>query len=125
MTATAQKPWKGMGMEGSVARWYEKTTRKDMGEFCKLAGRLQAYLPYGGDVLEVAPGPGFVSIEIARDNRYRVTGLDISRTFVGIAARNAEEAGVRADFRQGNASGMPFADNSFDLVLCRSAFKNF
>jgi ubiquinone/menaquinone biosynthesis C-methylase UbiE len=55
----------------------------------------------------------------------RVTGLDISRTFVELARKNAAEAGVRAEFQLGNASQMPFADRSFDLIVCRAAFKNF
>jgi ubiquinone/menaquinone biosynthesis C-methylase UbiE len=114
-----------MGMEGSVARWYEKTTGRDLGEFRKAGERLKAVLPEGGDVLEVAPGPGFLAIELARDPRYRVTGLDISRTFVDIARKNAAEAGVAVDVRHGNASEMPFAENSFDLLVCRAAFKNF
>jgi ubiquinone/menaquinone biosynthesis C-methylase UbiE len=129
MTAATQKAhkgaYKGMGMEGSIARWYEKTTRKDMREFRRLADEWKAHLPEGGDVLEVAPGPGFLAIEIARDRRFRVTGLDISKTFVQLAAKNAAEAGVPAQFRQGNAAAMPFADHSFDLLLCRAAFKNF
>ncbi len=114
-----------MGMEGSMARWYEKTTGKDLGEFRKLAERLKAVLPDGGDVLEVAPGPGFLAVELARDARFRVTGLDVSRTFVEIARKNAAEAGVLVEFRLGNASDMPFAENSFDLLVCRAAFKNF
>lgn len=114
-----------MGMEGSMARWYEKTTGKDLGEFRKLAERLKAVLPDGGDVLEVAPGPGFLAVELARDARFRVTGLDVSRTFVEIARKNAAEAGVLVEFRLGNASEMPFAENSFDLLVCRAAFKNF
>jgi len=125
MTVAAQKAYRGMGMEGSVARWYDKTTRKDFREFRKLAERLRAVLPDGGDVLEVAPGPGFLAIELARDGKYRVTGLDISKTFVELAGKNAAEEGVRVDFRQGNASEMPFAANSFDLLVCRAAFKNF
>lgn len=32
---------------------------------------------------------------------------------------------VEVNFRQGNASAMPFADNTFDLIFCRAAFKNF
>ena len=32
---------------------------------------------------------------------------------------------MRAEFREGNASAMPFADGSFDLLVCRAAFKNF
>jgi len=125
MTATAGKGYKGMGMEGSVARWYEKNTRKSLDEFRREAERLKAFLPDGGDMLEVAPGPGFLAIEMARDSRIRVTGLDISRTFVELARKNAVEESVRADFQLGNASEMPFADNSFDLLVCRAAFKNF
>src|SRR5580692_5879441 len=125
MTATSEKGYKGMGMEGSVARWYEKNTRKSMDEFRKEAERLKAFLPDGGDVLEVAPGPGFLAIELARDRRFRVTGLDISKTFVELARQNAMEAGVAVDFQQGNASEMPFAADSFDLLICRAAFKNF
>jgi ubiquinone/menaquinone biosynthesis C-methylase UbiE len=125
MTTTAEKGYKGLGMEGSIARWYEKNTRNSMDEFRKEAERLKAFLPEGGDVLEVAPGPGFLAIELARDSRIRVTGLDISRTFVELAQKNAADAGVRADFQLGNASQMPFADKSFDLLVCRAAFKNF
>jgi ubiquinone/menaquinone biosynthesis C-methylase UbiE len=125
MTATTQKAYKGMGMEGSVARWYERNTRKDYQEFRRLAERLGALLPDGGDVLEVAPGPGFLATEMARSGKFRVTGLDISKTFVALARKNAAEAGVRAEFREGNASDMPFAANSFDLLVCRAAFKNF
>jgi len=125
MTATAEKAYKGMGMEGPVARWYEKNTRKDLAEFRKVASRLESLVPDGGDVLEVAPGPGFLAIEMARSGKLRVTGLDISKTFVELARKNAAQAGVRVEFRSGNASEMPFGENSFDLLVCRAAFKNF
>ncbi len=125
MTAVAQKGHRGPGLEGSVARWDEKNTRKDMTEFRRLAKRLSALLPEGGEVLEVAPGPGFLAIELARGGKLRVTGLDISRTFVEIARKNAAEAGERPEFHLGNASDMPFKDNSFDLLVSRAAFKNF
>ena len=114
-----------MGMEGSVARWYEKTTRKDMHQYQELAIRLEANLPAGSDVLEVAPGPGFLSIELARSGKLQVHALEISRTMVELAGRNATDAQVKIDIQQGNASAMPFADNSFDLLVCRAAFKNF
>jgi ubiquinone/menaquinone biosynthesis C-methylase UbiE len=61
MTA-AVKAYKGMGMEGSIARWYDRTTRKGMDEFRQLAARIAAIVPPGGSVLEVAPGPGFLSM---------------------------------------------------------------
>ena len=40
--ATAVKAYKGMGMEGSIARWYDRTTRKDMPEIRQLAARIAA-----------------------------------------------------------------------------------
>jgi ubiquinone/menaquinone biosynthesis C-methylase UbiE len=119
-----EKAFKGRSMEGSVARWYDKTTRRSMPEYERLADRFEEMLPNGVDILEVAPGPGFLSIGLAKRGR-RVTGLDISRTFVAIARKNAEEASVEVDFQQGNASQMPFADSSFDFLVCRAAFKNF
>lgn len=120
-----EKAYKGMGMEGGIARWYAKNSLHDMDEFRKLAVRLSEELPAGGRILEVAPGPGYLAVELARQPRYQVKGLDISKTFVEIARRNAERAKVPVDFRRGNVSDMPFAANSFDLVVCRAAFKNF
>jgi len=112
-------------MEGMVAKWYTTNTGKTLDEFAKLARRVADQLPQGSTVLEVAPGPGYFCIELAKLGPYAITGLDISHTFVDIASKKAAEAGVRVDFRQGNASSMPFADDTFDFLLCRAAFKNF
>jgi ubiquinone/menaquinone biosynthesis C-methylase UbiE len=76
-------------------------------------------------VLEVAPGPGYLAIEMARLGRVQVTGLDISHTFVQIAREKARQEGVAADFHQGDAAAMPFASDSFDLIVTQAAFKNF
>lgn len=121
----SRKAFKGMGMEGLTAKWYASLTRKAMAEFESLARRVAAELPAQARVLEVAPGPGYFAIELAKLGDYRITGLDISRSFVDIASENAATAGVSVDFRQGNASAMPFSHHSFDFVLCRAAFKNF
>ena len=125
MQTKLDKGYKGMGMEGRVAAWYARNTARDAADFAALAARVTAGLPAASRILEVAPGPGYLAVEIARRGAYRLTGLDVSHTFVEIANRNAREAGVDIDFRQGNASAMPFADNTFDLILCRAAFKNF
>lgn len=119
------KAYKGMGMEGTIARWYAKTTRKDLTEFKALARRMAEELPPDARVLEVAPGPGYFSIELAKLGKHHITGLDISKTFVEIARKNAQVEGVQVDFQQGNASQMPFDDKTFDLIVCRAAFKNF
>jgi ubiquinone/menaquinone biosynthesis C-methylase UbiE len=126
-TMTRQKGYKGLGMEGFIARWYTKTrgSASQIAAWRAQATEMTRDLPDGADILEVAPGPGYFAIELARLGRFHVTGLDISHTFVAIARENAEREGVRADFRQGDASRMPFADASFDLVVCQAAFKNF
>jgi ubiquinone/menaquinone biosynthesis C-methylase UbiE len=120
-----EKAYKGVGMEGFTAWWYASLTHKSMDEFRALARRVAEELPSGSRVLEVAPGPGYFAIELAKLGGYPVTGLDISHTFVRIARRNAAEAGVEIDFREGNAAAMPFDGKSFDFLLCRAAFKNF
>ncbi|HEY2584237.1 MAG TPA: class I SAM-dependent methyltransferase [Tepidisphaeraceae bacterium] len=119
-----EKAYKGMGMNGWVARWYARTRSNDMADFVQQAGAVAQRLTRGS-VLEVAPGPGFFAIELTKLGDYQVTGLDISPTFVQIATANARKAGVNVEFREGNASAMPFADESFDFVYCSAAFKNF
>jgi ubiquinone/menaquinone biosynthesis C-methylase UbiE len=79
----------------------------------------------GGSVLEVAAGPGYFCTELAKLGNFKIIGLDISNDLVEIARRNAREAGIEVDFQRGNASGMQFPDQAFDLVFCSWAIKNF
>jgi ubiquinone/menaquinone biosynthesis C-methylase UbiE len=123
MSATL-KAYKGMGMEGSTARWYDRTTRKDMPEIKALAQRIASVLSPAAKVLEVAPGPGFLTIELAKRG-FDVRAVDISKTFVEIAKRNAAAEGVQARFDLGNAAALPIEDAGVDFVVCRAAFKNF
>jgi ubiquinone/menaquinone biosynthesis C-methylase UbiE len=125
MSMVSVKAQKGIGMEGPLARWYAGLTRKSLAEFQALARRVAGQIARGSHVLEVAPGPGYFAVELARLGDYHVTGLDISQTFVEIARRNALEAQVEVDFQQGNAAQMPFESDAFDFLLCRAAFKNF
>src|ERR1700681_3959785 len=114
-------------MEGMVARWYAglRGSERQIEVYRNQASQLTEGLPAGAKVLEVAPGPGYLAIEMARLGHAHVTGLDISRTFVQIATDNARRAGVSVDFRQGDAALMPFEAESFDLIVCQAAFKNF
>jgi ubiquinone/menaquinone biosynthesis C-methylase UbiE len=118
------KAYKGMGMKGRVARWYGRTTRKDMPEIKALAERIGALIPPAGIILEVAPGPGFLSIELAKRG-FCVRAADISDTFVQMARENAKAARVAVQFEHGNAAALLAEDASVDVVVCRAAFKNF
>lgn len=121
--ATTQKAYRGPAMEGMVAEWYARITRRDRG-YAQIADALAARLPAGARVLEVAPGPGYLAIELARRG-LRVSAVDISASFVQITEDNAHAARVAVDVRHGNASQLPFPDAAFDAVVCRAAFKNF
>jgi ubiquinone/menaquinone biosynthesis C-methylase UbiE len=124
-TAQPKKAYRGMAMEGMIARWYTRNTGRSLEQFRKEAQAIARQLAPGSDVLELAPGPGFLAIELARLGPYHIVGLDISKSFVRIATENASKAGVQVTFREGNASAMPFEADSFDFVCCRAAFKNF
>ncbi len=76
-------------------------------------------------VLEVAPGPGFLSVALAKLGSYEVTGVDISESFVRMASEYAQREGVRVQFIHGSASDLPLPAGAFDLIVCRAAFKNF
>jgi ubiquinone/menaquinone biosynthesis C-methylase UbiE len=125
VTARKSKPYKGIAMEGILATWYAKNTAKSLKEFSGLAKRIAAQLQPGDRVLEIAPGPGYLAIELARLGSYRIVGIDISYSFVRIATENAARAGVEVTFQQGDAAALPFVADSMDFIVCRAAFKNF
>jgi ubiquinone/menaquinone biosynthesis C-methylase UbiE len=122
-----KKRFKMPEMEGATARWYAELRRSgtQIETYRQQAAQLVEGLPDGADVLEVAPGPGYHAIEMARLGRFHVTGVDISHTFVEIATENARRAGVSVEFRHGDAERLPFDAESFDLIVCQAAFKNF
>jgi ubiquinone/menaquinone biosynthesis C-methylase UbiE len=114
-------------MEGGIARWYANLRRseKQLELYRHQAAELTAGLGDGAEVLEIAPGPGYLAIEMARTGRVRVTGLDASTTFVELASTAARQAGVDVEFRVGDAADMPFGADTFDLTVSQAAFKNF
>ena len=125
MATARPKAHKGVGMEGFIAAWYARQTAKDLDEFKGIARRIAAHIGPGARVLEIAPGPGYLAIELVRLTGCRLVGVDISHTFVRIAGENARKAGLRIDFEQGDAADLPFPAEQFDFIVCRAAFKNF
>ena len=120
-----EKGYRGLPMEWFLARWYARNTARNMADYRKAAEVVAGQVAAGASVLEVAPGPGYLAIELAKLGPYRVAGLDISKSFVQMATANAMGAGVAVTFHHGDAARMPFDPESFDFIVCRAAFKNF
>jgi ubiquinone/menaquinone biosynthesis C-methylase UbiE len=120
-----RKAHKGIAMEGFVAKQYDRIQKHMIEEYKLWAKLVSDNIAPGSNILEIAPGPGYLSVEIAKLGNYNIIGLDISRTFVEIAQKKAREAGVKIDFRQGDAAEIPFSNENFDFAVCTSAFKNF
>lgn len=101
---------------------FTKGTDQEVGALVELLG-----LEPGHRVLDVGCGPGRHALALARLG-YEVVGVDISSTFVDLARRAAEAAGLagRARFEVADArAGATWATlGSFDAVysLCQGAF---
>lgn len=79
-------------------------------------------------VLDVGCGTGDLSINIARlaAGNLHVTGYDFSRPMLDEAAKKARSRGLdkKISFISGEASRMPFPDESFDCIGISFAFRN-
>jgi ubiquinone/menaquinone biosynthesis C-methylase UbiE len=69
-----------------------------------------------GDVLEVGIGTGLNLPFYPPD--VRLTGVDLSPAMLAIARTRASELGRDVDLREADAQTLPFADASFDSVVC-------
>jgi ubiquinone/menaquinone biosynthesis C-methylase UbiE len=88
-------------------------------------GEVVEHLALGGDerVLEIGPGPGVFSLEIARRlTSGRLDLFDVQPQMLAKVKRKLDDAGYRnADFHSGDASaGLPFPDNTFDVAFLAS-----
>ena len=89
----------------------------------RLTGRL--HLRPDTPVLDVACGRGATAITIAAEHGCPVAGVDLSEANIASAEYAASKTGGRFDFRVGDAEALPFADGSFDAVVCECALCTF
>lgn len=96
-----------------IDRSWRRRLVRAVSSFCALRG---------GEVkvLDMACGTGDVSIALRRKG-LDVVGADISENMLALARKKAP--GI--DFRYGDASELPFADESFDAVTIAFGIRNF
>jgi ubiquinone/menaquinone biosynthesis C-methylase UbiE len=78
-------------------------------------------------VLDIASGKGTSALFLAERFRCEVVGIDYGAENVDQARAAASAKGLssQASFRCGDAERLPFADSSFDAVICECAFCTF
>jgi ubiquinone/menaquinone biosynthesis C-methylase UbiE len=70
--------------------------------------------------LEIGPGPGYLGLEwLKKTENTQLKGIEISANMIKLAEKNANEYGFinRVNYIMGDASNMPFSDNTFDGVF--------
>ncbi|MBI5844932.1 MAG: class I SAM-dependent methyltransferase [Deltaproteobacteria bacterium] len=91
----------------------------------KLAHDIITQVPTGR-LLDVGTGPGFLLEQIRLlSPALSLTGLDISPAMVERAAKNLAHLFPPPEIVLGDASGLPFPDNSFDAVVSTGSFHHW
>ena len=82
---------------------------------------------FAGKLLEVPVGTGVLSMPVYNDlPDAEITCLDYSEDMMAAAKRRAAGAGLKnVSFVQGDVGALPFADESFDVVLSLNGFHAF
>mgnify|MGYP000229838353 CR=1 FL=1 len=86
-----------------------------LGKVRKLLGRHPGPFQHS---LEIGSGTGYFTLNLMQDGVIeRATCTDISPGMLETLAGNAQRLGLDVDTAPADAEGLPFADESFDLVL--------
>lgn len=79
----------------------------------------------GERLLDIACGTGIVARTVAPivGDGGRVVGLDLSPDMLAVARSVSASQGLPVEWHEGRAEALPFADGSFDLVLCQQGLQ--
>jgi ubiquinone/menaquinone biosynthesis C-methylase UbiE len=119
---SAAKPGAGESPTARQKRVWDRSARsydKQIAFFEKIqfgGGREWLGKRARGRVLEVAIGTGRNLPHYAAD--VTLTAVELSPAMLAIARQRAADLGREVDFREGDAEHLPFADESFDTVVC-------
>ena len=100
-----------------ISFWLDFPLRRLILSPKRLANRL--HLKEDDWVLEIGPGPGYFSVEVARRIPHGHLELfDLQNEMLEKARRKIESAGLNnVGFTQGDAIDLPFDENKFDVVF--------
>lgn len=107
------------GFTGSIPALYDRYLGPMLFEpyAADLAARVKAFAPTA--VLETAAGTGIVTARLAEvlSDEARIIATDLNQAMIDVAA--AKVTSQKVTWQASDATRLPFADASFDLVLCQ------
>jgi ubiquinone/menaquinone biosynthesis C-methylase UbiE len=102
------------------ARMRQTTDQRGLDGLVRLAGTTD-----GDRVLDVACGPGFLTMTFAA-HAADATGFDATDALLALAREEAARRGLaNVTFTSGDAEDLPYPDETFDVVACRAAYHHF
>src|SRR3989337_3778058 len=76
----------------------------------------------GETALDVGCGTGNYTLDLA-ERGLRCVGVDLSASMLDVACAKCANLSPRPGYVQASATGLPFAEAKFDLVLCVTALE--
>jgi SAM-dependent methyltransferase len=93
-------------------------------KFERIAAALQAHLPCAS-LLDAGCGDGrYFHLVAADPPTERLVGCDISERILATARETAARVGLSPELVRANVESLPFANGSFDLVLCTQVLEH-
>jgi ubiquinone/menaquinone biosynthesis C-methylase UbiE len=124
-TMSERSGWQLTG--GSAVEASERYLMSTFG-YAWTQGLVQLAAPQEGDrLLDVACGTGPVARQAAPfvGSTGRVVGLDINAGMLEVARSMPNPEGIAVEWREGNATSLPFQNASFDIVCCSQGLQFF
>ena len=124
-TGSGTQPLAQFQVQGNAAERYERWV-VPFGPWVPALLDLADLKP-GARVLDIATGTGVVARLAARrvSPGGMVTGLDLNEAMLEEARRLPLPPGLTVDWREGSALALPFADETYNVVLCQQGLQFF
>jgi len=114
---TPERASRERGFWDAFAGGYDLFMRIARPTYGEITDCIYPWLNESSNVLEVAAGTGLIALEVAGKVK-RVSGIDISPSMIGVAARKAAARGItNAEFSVQDAYRLPFESGAFDVVV--------
>jgi 2-polyprenyl-3-methyl-5-hydroxy-6-metoxy-1,4-benzoquinol methylase len=104
------------GFDELSLAYFEAVEHKRYDDFAPWMREFVPFSAYSGrTILEVGVGQGTDLVQFAKGGA-QVSGIDLTKRHLELAARNFEVRGLHANLKRATAAAIPFESDSFDVV---------